>query len=644
MADAFADTMNQAMTSVTGGLVTNTPSTFAEAAATLAPVLMATAAPMISNLFNATLLKAAAELPSMPPMPTFEMPTLPPMPTFPPMVMPTLPPAVGQAVDQANGAVNDAMDQAKKAHSDATQAINNAVDQAKQAHSDATQAVSDAVDQAKAAHADATQAANDAMNHATGAHAEASKAANEIAGQVTGTQGVASKVHGEKDQDAKAHFALDPTNTFMVWNAVVSDTFKPFIIPVVGLIAGIVMMQFPAIATTGKLVLYFGSQSFMNIYMGWVMRTSVTVPKGTTLASGKVLEVDLTGCPAGFALTAMQQVISFVVFCIFFGAVYYTPYQYKPKQLNSSFEVFCVIIFGCVFALNIALNNFSLGYISIAVNLIIRSCLPLTTFVSQQALASCGLYPFKPCKVKEIVLMTIGVICAGVFTYARIKGSEASGHGGDSSNQVLGVLICIASLLCGSLNLALAGVLGECKLNVYDTVAYMAIPATVFLAPIAIFLQKPVPGEWPEVFGTSHMSDWEILKATWSLNKTTMAFLFLSGVLSFLYNIIQFSIVHTLSPSATAFGGNFNKAALIFLTLILPFLRVHKLPGSPYIEVIWAAVIINIAAFSYYSYLQIEAKKQKEAEIHKVMLKGQDDDDDDDEDDDEGSSEEPGCC
>merc|ERR1712039_422794 len=140
--------------------------------------------------------------------------------------------------------------------------------------------------------------------------------------------------------------------------------------------------------------------------------------------------------------------------------------------------------------------------------------------------------------------------------------------------------------------------------------AYMAIPATLFLLPIALSYKKQVPGEWPVVFGQTWVSDWQILKHVWSLNKTTMAWLFLSGVFSFIYNIIQFSIVHTLSPSATAFGGNFNKAALIFLTLLLPFLRVHELPGPPYIQVIWIAVICNIAAFSAYSYLQIQAKKE----------------------------------
>merc|ERR1711953_1483784 len=100
-------------------------------------------------------------------------------------------------------------------------------------------------------------------------------------------------------------------------------------------------------------------------------------------------------------------------------------------------------------------------------------------------------------------------------------------------------------------------------------------------------------------------------------------------------------IVHTLSPSATAFGGNFNKAALVFLTLLLPFLQVHKLPGYPCNVVIWLAVIGNVAAFSLYSYLQILAKQKKAAEEHKESMRtkdmvpnqGDDEDDEDYEDD-----------
>jgi len=365
------------------------------------------------------------------------------------------------------------------------------------------------------------------------------------------------------------------------------------------------------------------------------MRTSVTWPAGKPIpGNGAILTKNLTGCPAGFALTAFQQIVSFIVFMVFFGVAWFTPYKYVPKKLNTRFEVFSVIVFGCVFALNIALNNFSLGYISIAVNLIIRSCLPLTTFLSQQGLSLVELYPRKPCKALEMALMVTGVFCAGLFTYAKIMGSGGAANK-DASNMVLGVVMCIASLLCGSLNLALAGVLGETKLNVYDTVAYMALPATVFLAPIALFLPKQVPGEWYKVFGKHHLTDFEVLKGTWEHNKTTMMWLLLSGVFSFIYNIIQFSIVHTLSPSATAFGGNFNKAALVFLTLLLPFLRVNDNPPSPWIEIIWLAVLCNIAAFSYYSYLQILAKRQKEEEEKRKAGKLRDESS---EEDDDGSS------
>lgn len=402
-----------------------------------------------------------------------------------------------------------------------------------------------------------------------------------------------------------------------------SDTAKPFIIPIVGLVIGIFMMNLnrcmdmehgQSVSTVGKLVLYFGAQSFMNIFMGWVFRTHVTLPQGYQLPNGETLMEDLHGCPVGFALTAMQQVISFLCFIVVYGLLYFTPYRIETKKISSCNEVISICIFGSVFALNIALNNFSLGYISIAVNLIIRSCLPLTTFMSQQGLAMFGLYPPKPCRAMEIGLMTLGVFFAALFTVAKIMGSAEHGH--SSSNMVLGVVICILSLLCGSLNLALAGVLGEMKMSVYDTVAYMSVPATVFLLPFAMFLNKPLPGQWPKVFDTPDATDWQILQQVMHIAPGTFALFALSGVFSFMYNIVQFSIVHTLSPSATAFGGNFNKAALVLLTLTLPFLQVHALPGSPYIEVIWFAVIGNVLAFSAYSYLQIlEKEKAKTAAL-----------------------------
>lgn len=418
---------------------------------------------------------------------------------------------------------------------------------------------------------------------------------------------------------SQRHFGgVDPSHGAAIGVWTVVDTAKPFLIPVAGLIIGGIMMMFKQYDFVGRLVLYFGAQSFMNIFMGWVMGTHITIPKGTEV-NGHVLEENLTGCPAGFALTAMQQVVSFICFIVFFLGSRLTKEPYQPKQLTNAFMVFSVIIFGCVFALNIALNNFSLGYVSIAVNLIIRGCLPLTTWGTQQLLALAGYYPYKKPNFLELFLMFTVVVCAVVFTWAQIQGSGAS----NASSQTLGVVMCVLSLLCGSLNLVLAGVLGETKFNVYDTVAYMAIPATVFLLPFC-FIKKQVPGQWPQVFG-EEMSDFEILVGVWQISPQTMIWLILSGLFSFVYNIIQFSIVHQLSPSATALGGNFNKAALIFMTLLLPFLQTTKNPGPPWIYIIWGSVIVNVAAGFYYNYLQLQAKKEKSEKVA-TLIPGEDPD------------------
>jgi len=459
--------------------------------------------------------------------------------------------------------------------------------------------------------------------------------AEKLTAAVENNYTMAGQLHGGR-------VALDTTHTNSMIDMVDSDTVKPFIIPIVGLLLGSAMMQAPKAAIVGKLVLYFGAQSFMNIFMGWIFRTHVTVAKGIPLqGGGEPLKEDLHGCPVGFALTAMQQLISFICFLILYAILYATPHKITPRRISSLKEVLSILVFGSVFAMNIALNNFSLGYISIAVNLIIRSCLPLTTFLSQQGLALGGLYPLKPCKALEISSMVAGVFCACAFTITKIRCSAGGVHQG--SNQVLGCTMCIASLLCGSVNLALAGVLGEMKMSVYDTVAYMSIPAFIFLLPFCL-IPKPVPGLWPKVLNKETASDIEILMWTASNAPSTFELFILSGVFSFAYNIIQFTIVHTLSPSATAFGGNFNKAALVFLTLLLPFLQVHALPGFPCNVVIWLCVLGNVAAFSFYSYLQIKAKREKaekERKEQQEMLHGDDeiDEDDEDEEDDEG-----GCC
>merc|ERR1712151_1201416 len=140
---------------------------------------------------------------------------------------------------------------------------------------------------------------------------------------------------------------------------------------------------------------------------------------------------------------------------------------------------------------------------------------------------------------------------------------------------------------------------------------------------------------WDKVFMGQPASDSMILSKVYEISPNTFYLFVLSGVFSFMYNIIQFSIVHTLSPSATAFGGNFNKAALIFLSYIF----MDPLPPGKWGIIIMMAIIGNIASFSYYSYLQFKAKEEEKKAKQDANKKGLVEEEEESDSDDSSSSE-----
>jgi len=329
------------------------------------------------------------------------------------------------------------------------------------------------------------------------------------------------------------------------------DASKQFIIPILSMLVGFAIMTVPKAATVGKLVLYFGAQSTI-IFLGWLLRTQVTVVKSKIPGTHVELDEVLHGVPAGFALAAMQQVTSFFCFLIRFAVLYATPYKLSPKKIHTKKELVSVTVFGCVFAVYIAFNNFSLGYISIDVNLIIRSCLPLMTYLSQQGLAMVKLSQRQPVNWLEIGLMVANVFSACAFTWAKIMGSGGSFKGSsDQGKQISGCVVCFFAVLCFSVTFALDGVLGEMKLDAYDTVVFMSIPAFLFLTPFCL-VKKPVPGEWQQLLGMDRASDLDILMVTQNIAPSTFQLFALSGFFMFAYNIIQFSIVRTLCPTTVA--------------------------------------------------------------------------------------------
>lgn len=245
------------------------------------------------------------------------------------------------------------------------------------------------------------------------------------------------------------------------------------------------------------------------------------------------------------------------------------------------------------FALNIGLNNFSLSLVAISINLIVRSCLPLTTALSQ-LLVGGFIGHSKDAAVTPAawVLMLLGVGCAGLATYAK---NTADSSQEESGSLFLGVLCCIGSLFSGALNMVLAGVLGtSLKLNPLDTTCYMALPAGLVLLIPSMLVSHPM-GKWP---GFPSMTDWEVLQEVVARNPQALLPVVFSGVLAFVYNILQYTLVHKLSAAYAAFAGNFNKAATVAFALLL---GLESVPDGRYGHLFLLAVLGNIAAFTAYS-------------------------------------------
>lgn len=382
---------------------------------------------------------------------------------------------------------------------------------------------------------------------------------------------------------------------------------KKVSIPFLALAAGACMLLYSpkgsALADVGKMTLYFGAQAGMNIYMKAVLSNSIVSAKDS-----------LEGMPAGFACTAMQQVTAFSLFATWIGVSQHTPYPYSPKRLTSGMEVLAVCLFSLSFTMNIALNNYSISLLPISVNLVIRSCLPLSTFVSQQAAAILTGEKIKDCNALELLFMVLGMGGAVLAVWAKSQAKAASSSDDESGSFFFGVVVCIVSLFSGSVNLALAGVLGtSVHLNALDTTVYMSLPAVIILIPIIFFYSHPVLDEdWVTYIGSDQINDWQIFKVVWNLSKTTVFWAVFSGVLALGYNVLQYGVVQSLSATHTAFAGNFNKAGLIFLSFLI---GLEKLPEGKWGVFMLLGVVGNIGAFTAYNFVKLKGKEPWHEEL-----------------------------
>lgn len=368
------------------------------------------------------------------------------------------------------------------------------------------------------------------------------------------------------------------------------DIVTQLAVPIVSIVGGLVLMCVGA-KFCGLFMLYFGGQAGLNIYMKLVL-SQAEISK----------ELHMKGIPAAFLVTAIQQVTAFVFLASILGVAYLTPYRYTPKPLSSWQDAAKVFIFGIAFAANIGLNNFSLSYLPISTSVMIRSSTPLATY-GVSVLMSFMKGTSAGGSSTEVQFLLIGVFGALLVAAAQSGGKSEDVEG--FGTMILGIFMSVLSVLACALNMVLASVLGsDLKLNPLDTIWYMSIPVAVVLMPL-VFV--PHPCSWPSL---NPATDWQVVMKVIELNPRMMLFTIISGVLSAGYNFLMYLLVQTLSATHTTFAGNFNKAALIMLSLLI---GMEKLPPGRWGALMVVGVIANVASFSMYSYVRASAKKAEAA-------------------------------
>jgi len=359
-------------------------------------------------------------------------------------------------------------------------------------------------------------------------------------------------------------------------------------IPLTAILGGFLLVKATKFRTAGLLSIYFGVQTGLNIYMKVVLSGAV-VSK----------EHHLKGIPAAFMITALQQLVSFALLLPGLALLWPTPWRYTPKPLTSRRAVFGVLGLSTTFALNIGLNNLCLSLLPMSINLMIRSCIPLATWLMQSLVAMClpSWITADSSKSIELALMLLGVLFAGLASVAKEAGATKSE---EASHLGIGLLVGVLSLVACSLYLIFAQWLGkDVKLNPLDMTLYMSVPAATFLAPLIYLMPHPV--SWQ---GYDAMTDWEVLMEVLKYNPSAVRLAMLSGAFAVMYNTLQYAMVSELSATHTAFAGNFNKAATIVMSLAL---GMEVLPGHPWGEVTVFSIAGGIASFTAYSVVRAGA-------------------------------------
>ncbi|KAI3432322.1 hypothetical protein D9Q98_003881 [Chlorella vulgaris] len=244
------------------------------------------------------------------------------------------------------------------------------------------------------------------------------------------------------------------------------------------------------------------------------------------------------------------------------------PWEMHRATLQKQWQGIACI--GAFMALNIALNNISLLDISLSLNQIIRSAIPVV---------ACGLaimveskYPTRK-EAASLVVLTMGVMLA-VWQ-------------GTATGKPYAICFSIAATICNGLMMTFSSKLMSQKLDVVQLSFYVAPVSLLCLAPFFIIFEA-------ERFATY-----------WPMNQHGAGLIMLtSSVIAVLYNLAHQKMIQTVSAVATTVLGSIKIVCLLILSATLLG------EGKEFTLRMWLGCLLALAGFGAYSDSKLSAIRQ----------------------------------